>query len=218
MLLVPLAFVTFAYLEPSLLSAQTSESVDITITQQITGETSFTADPNNVVMDSAIASITGGTSNGTTTFTVQSNSASGYNVTLAFADDPAMQSTSTADTIPDYIEDTPGVPDWTFGAQGAGGSAQFGFSVYGASAAIVDGNFQDNGINACGGAGGSNTYAGCWSAGSTTAVTILNRGNATSGAGDTSNVLFRVHVPANPSPAVPAGGYVATATLTVAEN
>jgi hypothetical protein len=215
-LAVAVLFATFALVEPIALKAQ--ESVDITVTQIITGETSFSANPGSVAMDNTIASITGGTSNGTSTFTVQSNSGTGYNVTLAFADDPAMQSTSTADFIPDYIEDTPGVPDWGFGTEASGGSAQFGFSVFGASAGVVADNFQDNGSNACGSGGGSNTYGQCWSAGSTSAVTILESNAATTGGGDESSVLFRVHVPANPSPAVPAGGYVATATLTVAEN
>jgi hypothetical protein len=212
---VALLFASFAFVEPLALKAQ--ESVDITITQIITGETSFSVDPGNVTMDNQIASISGGTSNGTTSFTVQSNNSTGYNVVLSFSDDPAMQSTSTADFIPDYIEDTPGTPDYGFDAEASGGSAQFGFSVLSASSTIVATNFQDDGATSCGG-GGSNTYAQCWSAGSTTAVAILNRGSATIGDGDDANVLFRVHVPPNPSPAVPTGGYVATATLTVAEN
>lgn len=212
---VALTLAGFALVEPLALTAQ--ESQDITITQTITGETSFSVNPGDVAMDNDIASISGGTSNGTTSFTVQSNSGAGYNVTLAFADDPAMQSTSTADVIPDYIEDTPGTPDYGFGTEAPGGSAQFGFSVYASTAGIVAANFLDDGAANCA-AGSDNTYGQCWSAGSTTAVTILDSSSATSGAGDEANVLFRVHVPANPTPAVPAGGYVATATLTVAEN
>ncbi|HMA78774.1 MAG TPA: hypothetical protein VKP88_06655 [Candidatus Paceibacterota bacterium] len=217
---VALMFMGFAMVEPLALKAQ-GESVDITITQMITGETSFSVDPTDVTMDNAIASISGGTSNGTSTFTVQSNSSSGYNVTLSFSDDPAMQSTSSSDTIPDYIQDA-AEPDWSFGEETSGGSAQFGFGVVGATPSVVDGAFQDDGAGTCGGGGGSNTYPdssqGCWSAPSTTALTILNRSDATTGLGDESSVLFRVHVPSNPSPAVPVGGYVATATLTVAEN
>jgi hypothetical protein len=214
---VALVFMSFALVEPLALKAQ--ESVDITITQIITGETSFSVDPGNVQMDNAIASISGGTSRGTTTFTVQSNSATGYNVELSFSDDPAMQSTSTSDTIPDYTEATPGTPDWGFLADGD--SAQFAFGIVATSSSVVPATFQDDGGSSCGG-GGNNTYptasAGCWSAPTTTAVVIINSSSATVGAGDESNVVFRVDVPPNPSPAVPVGGYVATATLTVAEN
>ncbi|MAZ30025.1 hypothetical protein CL655_01950 [bacterium] len=215
---IAVAVVTFALLEPLALTAQ--ESVDITISQTITGETSFTSDPGNVNMDTSIASITGGTSNGTTTFTVQSNNGSGYNVTILFEDQPSMQQQAGASNIPNYIEDTPDEPDYGFGNESSGGSAQFGFSVFGASASIVASEFLDNSggaANACS-TGSDNAYAQCWSAGSTTARTILDRSSATTGGGDTSNVLFRVHVPANPSPAVPADTYVATATLTVSEN
>ena len=215
LLAVTSAFFGFALYEPVTLTAQ--EAVDITVTQTITGETSFTSDPTNVVMDTAIASITGGTSNGTSTFTVQSNSGSGYNVTMVFSDDPAMQQDTGAGTIPDYLEDTAGVPDYGFDAETSGGSSQFGFSVLGASAGIVATNFQDDNSSSCGG-GGTNQYAQCWSAASTTAVTIIDSASATTGGGDTSSVLFRVHVPANPSPAVPADDYTATATLTVSEN
>lgn len=212
-LCLALAFISFALFEPLALTAQQT----ITITQDITAETAFSVNPNSVAMDTNIASITGGASNGTSTFTVQSNNSSGYNVTLSFDQDPAMQQNTGGSNIPDYIEDVAGTPDYGFGNEAGGGSAQFGFSIYGASASVVATNFQDNNTNACGG-GGTNQYAQCWSAASTSAVTILDRSDATSGLGDENNVLFRVHVPANPSPAVPADTYTATATLTVAAN
>lgn len=212
---VTVAFLSFVALEPVALKAQDSQ--DITISQTITGETSFTSDPTNVSMDQTIASITGGTSNGTTSFTVQSNNASGYNVTMAFEDDASMQLDGGGAEIPDYIEDTPGTPDYGFGANGATGAAQFGFSVLGATAGIVASNYRDNNTDTCG-VGAFNGYGQCWSAGSTTDLVILDSSSPTAGGGDESSVLFRVHVPATPSPAVPAGDYTATATLTVTAN
>lgn len=215
LLTIAVSFITFTAFEPLALTAQ--ESVDITVTQTITGETSFSTDPTNVTMDNTIASITGGTSNGTTSFTVQSNASSGYNVTLAFADTPSMQQDGGSGNIPDYDEDTPGTPDYGFTSLGSGNAAQFGFSVVGPEAADVATNYQDDGASSCGG-GGSNSHGQCWSAGSTTALTILNSADPTTGGGDDGSVLFQIDVPANPSPAVPAGDYTATATLTVQEN
>lgn len=207
---------TFALIEPVITGAQ-GESVDITVTQQINTETSFTSDPQNVAMDTAIGGITGGSSQGTSTFAVQTNNPAGYNVTISFADDPAMQATGSAASIPDYSQTT---PDWSFVENAAGGSAAFAYAVHAASAGEIATAFEDDGSSTCG-SGGNNTYPtasqGCWVSPSTGNVTILSSSGITSGPA-TSSVLFRVHVPASPSPGVEAGGYVATATLTVADN
>lgn len=213
-LITVLALSLYVASEPSILQAQ--EAIDITITQTIDAETSFSVDPGDVVMDSSIASITGGTSNGTSSFTVQSNNSAGYNVTIAFDQDPAMQRNGGGGTIPDYTVGATET-DFTFDTTGTG--ARFAYSVVGSAVGVVDPTFQDDTTD-CGsdGALGNNTYDACWAEPATGAETILNNSSATTGAGDASSVRFRVYVPANPSPAVPAGTYTATATLTVANN
>jgi len=205
---------TFVLFEPTIGQA---ESVDITITQTITGETSFSTNPGNVAMDSSIASITGGTSNGTSTFVVQTNNATGYNVTIDFEQDAAMQRDGGGGNIPDYAA-AAAETDFVFSTVGTGG--RFGYSVFGPAAADVDPTFQHGDFDDCGsaGTGGSITSGACWAEPTTATETILNASAATAGDGATSSVLFRVFVPPNPSPAIPAGNYTATATLTVANN
>lgn len=212
-LVLALLISLFAFSEPTIGQAQ--ESTDILITQTITGETSFTTNPGNVDL-SDIASISGGTSNGTTTFVVQSNAAAGYNVTIAFDQDAAMQRDGGGGNIPDYV---PAAAEADFNFVTTGTAGRFAYSVVGDTVGIVDPSFQDDGSD-CGsdGAGGANAYDQCWAEPTTGAETILNANAATAGAGATSSVRFRVFVPANPSPAIPAGEYTATATLTVSEN
>lgn len=214
-LIIALISATFVVFEPTIGQAQ--ESVDITITQTITGETSFTINPGNVNMDSDIASITGGTTNGTSTFEVQTNNSSGYNVTIAFDQDAAMQRNGGGGDIPDYTVAATET-DFTYQTSGTGG--RFGYSVITPTVGDLDPTFQHDGSNDCGsdGTGGQATYGACWAEPTTSAVTILNTSSATTGDGASSSVLFRVHVPPNPSPAIPAGTYTATATLTVANN
>jgi len=205
---------TFVLFEPTIGQA---ESVDITITQTITGETSFSINPGNVTMDDTIASISGGTTNGTSTFEVQTNNASGYNVTITFDQDAAMQLDGGSADIPDYTV-AAAETDFAFSTVGTGG--RFGYSVVTPVVADLDLTFQHDGSNNCGsaGSGGSATYGACWNEPATNAEVILDSSAATVGDGTSGSVLFRVYVPPNPTPAIPAGNYTATATLTVANN
>jgi len=204
---------TFVLFEPTIGQAQST----ITIEQVITGETAFTVLPTDVTMDSTIASITGGTSNGTSTFTVQTNNANGYNVTIAFDQDAAMQLNGGGGDIPDYV---PAAAETDFAFSTAGTGGRFGYTVATPVAADLDPTFQHDGSNNCGsaGTGGQATNGACWNEPATASEVILDSGAATAGDGASSSVLFRVFVPPNPTPAIPAGTYTATATLTVNVN
>ena len=82
-----LCAVAFGILEPSLGHAVTD---DFIVTQTITSEISFVASTTDVVMDTPIQSLTGGTSNGTTTVVIRTNDNDGYNLTIHFSSTTAM--------------------------------------------------------------------------------------------------------------------------------
>lgn len=211
--LLMLALVFFA-LEPQVGRGQTTvDTADFSISQTVTDESSFTIAPVDVTMVGDLAGLTGGTANGSTQFEVTSNNASGYTVTIAFEDNPgpyAMRGETTdSDAILDYLGDVGGQPSQGFTT---GSAAQFAYTVISTSTSHTAQSFLE-GASSCNDAGGSDT-GNCWKAPSTTAFTIVdNAGAATSGARSTLN--FRVHIPNNPTPAVTADTYTATATLSL---
>lgn len=157
--------------------------------------------PANVVMDTSLGGLTGGTSNGSTTVTVITDSPSGYRITIESENDPAMQR-GDGPTIADYV----GAPDYTF-TTGATDS-HFGFTSAGVD--VAD-EFADNGASGCGG-GGDKEALVCWDGLSTTARIIAEAGSGNQPAGATTTLYFRVGLGGNV--AVPAGLYTATTTLT----
>lgn len=204
---------TFVVLEPTISRAQITD--EFLVTQNITAELAFVASTTDVAMDSGIASLTGGTSNGTTTVAINTNNSAGYNLTLGFSSSTAMNQDGGTGFINNYAPASAGTPDYNFDATELFG--QFAYRVTADQVADLDASFEDNGSNACGSGGGNNTYDACWLNGSTTAKTIIDRSSATSG-GSTTTLNFRVSVPANPSPTIPTGSYTATATLTATLN
>ena len=159
--------------------------------------------PSNVVMSPNLPGLTGGTSNGSTTVTVITDSPSGYKLTIEAENDPAMQ--SGANSIDDY---TPAgaVPDYDFSVAAA--SAEFGFSISGVDR---DQRFLHTAGNVCG-SGSLNDELQCWDGLSTTAVTISQSGGPNQPDGATTTVNFRVEVSSGAG--VLAGEYYATTTLT----
>lgn len=201
----------FGVLEPSLGHAVTD---DFIVTQTITSEISFVASTTDVVMDNAIQSLTGGTSNGTTTVVIRTNDNDGYNLTIHFSSTTAMSRNGGGGVIEDYVATT--TPDFTYSTAPIFG--QLAYRVTGAQAADVDPTFRDTGA-VCG-SGASNTYGACWMGPETAgnAEMIINRASSTPGSGSTTTINFRVSVPANPTPTIPDGIYTATSTLTALTN
>ena len=214
--IISLLFAGFFLLEPKIGHAVDSNS--FYIRQTITDETSFLVQPSNVTMNGSITGVTGGTANGSTTFSVISNNASGYNVTIDFFDNVGLYAmigdTNTLHQgIRDYSGDVAGQPSYNFTASTA---AQFAYTVESLNPGDTAQSFLDDGVGSCNDGGGSDNSL-CWKAPSTTPFMIVDRpSSAVTGA--TSTISFRVVVPSGSNPAVTADTYTATATLTLLIN
>lgn len=156
--------------------------------------------PADVDMSPDIGGLTGGVSNGSTTFTVITDSPAGYAVTIESPNNPAMQSASSS--IPDHI--TIVTYDFTIPAL----SAAFGYSVFSADA--VD-DFINDGGSSCG-TGFFNDAQQCWRGLETTPFTIVEGTGSNHPLGTETTLYFRVGVEAGAG--VATGLYTATTTLT----
>ena len=157
--------------------------------------------PTDVTMTPSLAGLTGGTSNGSTTVTVTTDSPSGYSLTLSAATNPAMQ--NGIYTIANYNEGAD--PDFSYVV--SNGAASFGFSP---SSIDVASAFKDNG-SLCN-TGSLDTALSCW-AGLTTSARIISQGiGANHPSGATTTINFRVGV--GNGAGITAGLYTATTTLT----
>ena len=158
--------------------------------------------PANVVMSPSLGGLTGGVSQGTTSFSVVTDSAAGYTVTIQSATSAAMRSGNNV--INDYV---PGgaVPDFIFTTNST--QKHFAYSPQGADIAQ---RFQDSG-GVCGVAG-SDTSGRCWDGLRTTPVEIVRRTSSNHPLGATTTVLFSVGIGGNVG--VPPGQYIATTTVT----
>ncbi|MEN9647244.1 MAG: hypothetical protein RLY57_48 [Candidatus Parcubacteria bacterium] len=157
----------------------------------------------DVVMSPSIGGITGGTANGSSTFTVTSSNDPGYMVTIKASSSPAL--TTGSESFADY---TPAgvVPDFTFSVDA--GTSEFGFSPEGTD---IHSKFLDNGV-ACG-TGSSDTALSCWDALSTSDQTIVQRMSATASTGSQTTLNFRAAI--GSGKIQPEGVYVSTTTITV---
>lgn len=208
-------FLAFTYfiLEPVVGRSATDEFI---VTQTITDEISFLVFASNVAMSPSIGGLTGGYATGTTYFVVRSNSTLGYYVDLGFASTTAMLRTTGTGYINDYS--TAGAPaDFNYTLNTT--SAEFGYTVSASTTSDLDPTFQDNGSNTCGSAG-VDTLNKCWMGPVPTSSPerIINRSTPTPLGGATTTIKFKVTVPSYPSPTIPEGSYVATATLTAINN
>ena len=155
----------------------------------------------DVVMSPDIPGLTGGVSNGSTTFTVITDSPAGYQLSMSAENNPAMQ--GSLDTIDDY--DAGIVPDFFFTT--ASTEAHFGFTPEGVD---ITAEFTDNGTT-CGLAGGDSSLA-CWDGLATVDRIIANGPGGNQPNGATTTVHFRVDV--GSSAGVISGLYTATSTVT----
>lgn len=155
----------------------------------------------NVIMDQSIPGITGGEANGSSTFTVVTDSPSGYQLTIKGQNDPAMQNPPYS--IADYNEGAE--PDYSF-TVGAG-EAYFGYTPEGID---ITQFFKDGG-GICN-TGSLDTAFACWAGVSTTAQVIAEGAGANHPSGATTSVRFRVGVGSGAG--VLDGVYIATTTIT----
>lgn len=156
----------------------------------------------DILLDPAIGGVTGGTSNGSTTVTVVTDSPSGYVLTISAENDPAMN--KGIYSIADY---NPG-DDPTIIFSAGSGQAFLAFTPEGAD---IIARYRDNG-GACNDGGTLDTLNTCWDGLSTGGQTIASRTGANHPDGATTTIKFQVDVggQANLDP----GNYVATTTVT----
>jgi hypothetical protein len=202
---VLLLFVAF---EPTITNGQSPE---FTISQQITGESSFLVDPTDVTMSGSIAGITGGQATGESQFVVQTNNVNGYTIDISFENNgfgEAMVSPTNDNAIQDYAagttEPSRDYVTATF--------AQFAYTVRSSTTADTDQSFFQDGTN-CNASGGDQDVT-CWKAPSFSNFQIVDRGAAAPD-GATTTIFFDVTVPSGASPAPNAETYTATATLSL---
>ena len=162
-----------------------------------------TLSTSSITMQPAlVGAFSAGSSTGSTTVTVTTDSAAGYQLEIAASSSPAMQ--SSLDSIADY--DPAGDPDFIFTTDT--NDAHFGFSPEGDD--IID-RFRDNGSTACN-TGSSDTPERCWDGLDTTAA-LIAEGSGANHPGGTATVL-RFQVGLGADARVTAGTYVATTTVT----
>lgn len=157
----------------------------------------------NISLLPSLPGITGGTSNGSTTVTVITDSTAGYQLTVEAENNPAMQ--SSASTIPDYVP-VGGDPDFSFDVDA--GEAYLGYSPEGVD---VVSRFLDNGSNTCG-IGSAETTLACWDGLATTPEVIASGSNPNHPLGATTTIRFRVGIGGSVGQAP--GIYIATTTVT----
>ena len=162
--------------------------------------------PESIVMSPSIGGVTGGTGNGSTTMTVTTDDAAGYQATIQASSSPALVDTSSSTNA--FADYTPSgsAPDFTFSILST--ASAFAFSSQGADA---DKRFLNNG-SACN-SGTNSTAQTCWDGLSTSSKLVADRTTDNQPAGTQTPLWFRAssganHIQVN-------GTYVATTTLTV---
>ena len=160
--------------------------------------------PANVIMSPSLGGLTGGTSNGNTSFIVTTDDPAGYTATIQASSSPAL--TMGSDSFQDYAPSVGGTPDFTF--TNAATASSFAFSPEGADIAQT---YKDNGTTC--NTGSSDTVNACWDGLSTSPKSFLSRTSNNSPSGTTITLKFRAASGA--SHVQTAGTYIATSTITV---
>lgn len=157
---------------------------------------------SSVNLSPNIGGITGGTADGSTSFTVTTDNPAGYTVSIKASSSPALN--FALDSFADYSA-TAVSPDFTFSIPSS--ASAFAFTAEGTD--IVSG-FKDDGVSCA--VGSSDTVDKCWAGLSTSNQTIVSRTSANSPSGTLTTLKFRAqsgsaHVQTN-------GVYTATTTVT----
>ncbi|MEY3783756.1 MAG: hypothetical protein RLZZ230_78 [Candidatus Parcubacteria bacterium] len=161
------------------------------------------ASSGDVNMSPDLPGLTGGTSNGSTTFTVTTDSPAGYQLTIQAQNNPAMQRDGGGGAIADYNAGPE--PDFSFLIGGT--DAHLGYSPKGVD--IVQAFLDDGG--SCN-LGSGQTALACWDGLNVTPTTIATGLAANHPSGATTTVYFRIGI--GSSAGVESGVYTATSTVT----
>lgn len=160
---------------------------------------------DNVTMSPSLGGLSGGTSNGSTTITVTTDSPAGYAAYLKASQSPAMQGVNEGGTIANYTTAT-STPDFTFAV--ANTDAEFGFSPEGDD--VAD-EYLDDGADC--NTGSTDTTDACWGPVTTSDELIAERVSGNHPSGTETAIKFRLTI--GDSGFVLEDTYVATTTVTV---
>ncbi len=209
--LIMVAFIAFAFIEPSISFGSTS-----IISQNVSTELAIVTPATNISLSPSIDVSVGGSASGQTQVVVATNDHIGYSMTIQASSSLGMiGNASSTNYIPAYVSSTPGVPDYNFNVPA--NRAYFGYTVEASTTSDLASAFKDN-AGVCGNALGSDTADKCWLAATTSAYTVINRTSETLLSGSTTTLKFLVVINANPVPDVMNDTYVATTTLTATAN
>ncbi|MCE9628818.1 MAG: hypothetical protein K8Q91_02360 [Candidatus Vogelbacteria bacterium] len=175
---------------------QAMESSGVTISLNLSS-------PSDVSMSPAIVGASGGTSDGSASWTVVTNNPSGYSLSVAADTNPALK--SGANSFDDY---TPAglAPDFSFSVGTS--EAKFGFSPEGVD--IIN-RFLDDGSSVCD-SGSSDTSGSCWDGFDTLGKTIAASASANNPAGSATVLRLKAVVGATKNLATGSYGAIITAT------
>ena len=210
-----LLFGGYVFFEPEIIKGE-SAADSITVTQAVTAEITISAPPD-VALSPSIPGMTGGTSNSTddTTWTVTTNSSTGYALTLKKNHLLRLGDGGTDRQFDDYPTATP--LDFNWVAPGTGGE-RFGFNcVAGADVIQKYRNATDaagNPASPCNTAGGDVSAGYCWNGIPTDPTTeeIARRTSATPAAGVATSIRFRAQAAGSNN--LNSGTYTTTITAT----
>lgn len=142
--------------------------------------------PTDLVMTS-MSGLSGGSSEGTMSWTVTTDNAAGYTMSIASSTTPALK--SAVDSLDDY---TPATSDPDFDFTNDPSTSSFGFSSEGSD---VINRFKDNGAQC--NAGTLETSAKCWDGLSTTPKVIAGSTTSNIPSGSIVTARFRAESGAN---------------------
>lgn len=158
--------------------------------------------PENISLSPDL-NTTGGSSEGSGSWTVMTDDPGGYLLYARAGTNPSLQSSS--DSFADYGPATSGTPDFDWSVDSS--ASEFGFTVSGDDTAPT---FKDNGSTCA--TGSSNTADRCWYGLSTSDFLIASNNNSNSPTGVVTTVKFKAEIGSGKSQTT--GSYSANITLT----
>lgn len=157
----------------------------------------------DVTLSPSIGGLAGGVGNGSTAWTVTTDNAAGYQMSIKASTTPALKTGSYS--FADYVPGSSN-PDYNWSV--ASSASEFGYSVEGAHTV---GKFLDNGAGVCS-SGGGNVSDKCWLGFSMSDESIATSALPNSPAGTATTVKFRAE--AGSQRMQQNGVYVATVVVT----
>jgi len=169
--------------------------------------------PPDVDMIPDIPGISGGTADGSATWTVVADSSAGFNMRIKASTTPAMRLDGSY-YFDDFTPESAGVPDYDWSV--ASGDAEFGFTVEPATDEDAVQAFLDDTNSVCNQSSGSQTTNKCWlNFNGTTDVDMIDRSTRTSTSGEDEVIKFRAQ---SNGKFMMEGAYSSVTTVTVASN